>query len=109
MVIEHDVKDRSGRLLARAGVELTERTLRVFQTWGITAVEVRDDERTRALGETESDEHLPHADPAIVKQAWAEVEQRFRHVDLHHPAAALLAKTVTKLLAERLTSKRHGH
>ena len=47
MVLDQDVKDRSGRLLVRSGSELTERSLRVLRTWGVVEVRVLEDEQTR--------------------------------------------------------------
>lgn len=40
MVLNSDVKDQNGRLLLKAGTELTEKHLYIFRSWGITEADI---------------------------------------------------------------------
>lgn len=98
MVIDSDVKDRSGRLLLRAGVELSERTLKVLRTWGIAGVSVAGGEEAAQSAEPPPVDLPPHIEAAARER----VDDLFRHVDRGHPVAALLAQRVQRLLARQL-------
>ena len=109
MVLEQDVKDRSGRLLVRAGVELTERSLKVLRTWGIAEAAVREDEQTRERQAVETPHPLAAADPALVTRGMEHAERIFRHVDASHPAAAaLVSLVVERFITHNSGSRRHG-
>lgn len=43
MVLSRDVCDRKGRVLLPAGAELTEKHLRIFQTWGVVEADITGD------------------------------------------------------------------
>ncbi len=81
MLLASDLHDRNGRLLLKAGTELTDRGLYLLRTWGAVEAEIAncDDDRESAP-----------ADDAIDPELWAAVETRitplFRHADLDHPA-----------------------
>lgn len=76
MVVGRDVVDRAGRRLIGAGVPLTDRHLKAFRTWGITAVDVKtDDEEPAAV-----------IDESRVKGVAAELSVLFERVDRTHPA-----------------------
>ncbi|GAB6041795.1 hypothetical protein [Endothiovibrio diazotrophicus] len=108
MVLEQDVKDRSGRLLVRAGVALTERSLKVLRTWGIAEVTVQEDEQTRQRDAVEHPHPLAAADPELVTRGMAHAEQLFRHVDMNHPAAAALASLVVERFVKHNAGAGHG-
>ncbi|NTW99914.1 MAG: hypothetical protein HGB35_08325, partial [Geobacteraceae bacterium] len=40
MVLASDVRDRSGRMLLGSGVELTQKHLVVFRTWGVLEADI---------------------------------------------------------------------
>jgi hypothetical protein len=81
MVLAADVRDRNGRLLLKAGTELTEKHLYILRTWGIVEAEV--------VGVAE-DQVCPSGVDAIDPEVLAAIEARitplFRHNDLGHPA-----------------------
>ena len=104
MVLEQDVKDRSGRLLVRSGSELTERSLKVLRTWGVMEVRVREDDQTRELAAEEPPHPLATVDPELVTRGMQHAERIFRHVDMGHPAAAALAS----LVVERFVKQNSG-
>lgn len=80
MVVGRDVVDRAGRRLIGAGVPLTDRHLKAFRTWGITAVDVKtDDEEPAAV-----------IDESRVKGVAAELSVLFERVDRTHPAMSTL-------------------
>ena len=81
MVLEGEVKDRSGRVLLGSGVTLTERHLRTLKTWGVAEVAIsgaagRDDKATLDIAEV---------DPAMLAEVQAELLPSFKHVNLEHP------------------------
>ena len=78
MILSSDVKDRGGRALLKAGVELTEKHLKIFKTWGITHIEIEGDDTTTSL-QTVINAH-PELD-AVAQQA---AENQFRHTDPDH-------------------------
>lgn len=70
MKIEKDVQDRSGRVLLRAGAEITERHLNIFRTWGVTEADIesmsRQDAAAQAARELDP-EALQAAEAFIVR------------------------------------------
>ena len=110
MVAARDVKDRSGRLLLREGCELTERSMKVLRSWGIATVEVQEDESTRAKGTDESAKPRRQLDPVLVAKAREEVDTRFVHVEMNHPAAQALYKAIIERAVRRLSAGgQRGH
>ena len=81
MVLAADVRDRSGRLLLKSGIELTTKHLHILRTWGVVEAEILD-----------KDDHpevttCPNAiDPELWKTIEEEISPLFRHADLTHPA-----------------------
>ncbi|MEE4263398.1 MAG: hypothetical protein V2I56_11950, partial [Desulfobacteraceae bacterium] len=49
MILEHPVKNNQGVLLLEAGAKITKKNIRIFKSWGVTAVTVKGRE-TRANG-----------------------------------------------------------
>ncbi|NVN89598.1 MAG: hypothetical protein HXX11_03250 [Desulfuromonadales bacterium] len=80
MVLDADVRDRTGRLLLGSGAELTSKHLHIFRTWGVQKASIAgidgDDEMT----------HLPEnvdlSELLIVEEALAPL---FKRVDMNHP------------------------
>ncbi len=79
MVLSADVKDRGGRMLLKSGVELTEKHLKVFKTWGISRVEIEGEECVTSLQE------VIDAHPELKLEAESAVKEPFMHVDIEHP------------------------
>ncbi len=81
MVLSGDLRDRNGRLLLKAGTELTERCLYLLHTWGAVEADIENggDDREPPGGREQIDPEL-----------WASLEKEiaplFRHTDINHPA-----------------------
>jgi len=79
MVLEGDIKDQQGRILAFSGQEVTEKLMRVFKIWGIGEIRVA----AHAPGPTEgSDGTIPER----IRQTAEEITRyRFQYNDLNDP------------------------
>lgn len=81
MILAGDVHDRSGRMLLGAGVELTQKHLVIFRTWGVSEADIV------GLGSDESADQLPtDVDPEDLAAAEQALASLFRHTDQKHPA-----------------------
>lgn len=98
MRLEEDVLDRSGRLLATADTELTDRHIRVFKSWGIAQARI-----------THGQPDIPAGQPPISiearQQAMAAAQHLFRLANLEHPAMARLHALSVERLAKRLQDR----
>lgn len=81
MALKTAVSDRSGRLLLPAGVELSDKHLKIFRTWGVTEADIVSNSNV----ESESAPALISGDPAVIAAAQDAVEQLFIHNDQQHP------------------------
>ena len=80
MTLANDVHDRAGRLLLGAGVELSQKHLTIFRTWGVMEVDIvgsEDGDESCHLPEEVTDEQLDAAMTALAPL--------FRNSDLEHP------------------------
>ncbi len=100
MVLDDDVRDQSGRMLLRSGVELAEKHLTVLKAWGVTEVMVVGD-----VGET--DAALPggalNLDSEQLAMLHDEVAARFSGAT-DHPAVAELIRLCVARRARLLQS-----
>jgi hypothetical protein len=81
MVLGKDVKERSGRVLLRAGTEISDRHMNILKTWGVTEVDVEN------LTQQEVNAQVTQQlDPAALKIAEEQVSYLFSHTDKEHPA-----------------------
>lgn len=78
-VLLTDAKHHSGKVLLKAGETLTETHLKIFLSWGLTRVEVEGDDEILSNSANENNHQL-------IEQAKTELQGRFQHVDLKHPA-----------------------
>jgi hypothetical protein len=85
MVLNSEVKDLSGRLLLGAGVEIAEKHIAIFRTWGITEVDVKGLDKK----DVEPDA-LASIDPAAAQNIEKELSGIFSLTDREHPAIAEL-------------------
>ncbi len=92
MILDADVKDRLGRLVAPSGATLTVRHLAAFRVLGITDIRTRDPE-----GESGSPSELD-----TLETVANELRPVFRLTDLGHPAMAELFKACVELRARQL-------
>jgi len=78
MELSSDVIDRQGRILLKSGVELTEKHLRVFNTWGILEVEVKG-------SDTHQEEVQKVYSPELIEEANQYIDSLFQHNNESHP------------------------
>ncbi|MBK8162773.1 MAG: hypothetical protein IPK65_06390 [Gammaproteobacteria bacterium] len=85
MVLLEDVVHMNGRILMRAGSEITDKNLRILKTWGILTVNITQDAQAVAGADD-----TPAADPEQIRAVEEGLRDLFRHADLSHPALAEL-------------------
>ena len=79
MVLAHEVKDLSGRLLLGKGKTIQPDHLRVFKIWGVTEVNINGNNGGK-------EEARPDFNPEQYKEIKENTQQVFRYCDLEHPA-----------------------
>ncbi|MCC6207610.1 MAG: hypothetical protein IT488_05620 [Gammaproteobacteria bacterium] len=82
MVLMEDVVHMNGRILIRAGCEITEKNLKVLKTWGILTVNVAEEAPGADAEEAQT------ASPEQIHAAEERFRALFRHAELSHPALA---------------------
>jgi len=88
MKLEKDVQDRSGRVLLRAGTEITERHLNIFRTWGVAEDDIESMSRQEATAH-----FTRNLDPEVLKAAQEFISPLFVHPDATHaPVRELKAR-----------------
>lgn len=103
MIVDADVKDRSGRLLLRAGTEVNDKTLKTLRTWGVAEVSVRADSASEAAA---ADTPIAALDPATLNAIKAQVDELFIHNDINIPTVKALHDVVVDRLASKAQGKR---
>ena len=83
MKLEKDVQERSGRVLLRAGTEITERHLNIFRTWGVAEADIESMSREEAAAQAARD-----LDPEVLKAAEEAIDPLFVHTDSITPQFA---------------------
>lgn len=94
MVLAEDAKHHNGRVLLRAGTELTEKHIKIFTTWGLTEANIEGVSKDTLDAQATQD-----IDPEILAQAEKHIADRFRHTDPTHPAVEELMRICIKQLA----------
>ncbi|MGH9427175.1 MAG: hypothetical protein ACRD2L_12835 [Terriglobia bacterium] len=102
MKLEKDVQERSGRVLLRAGTEITERHLNIFRTWGVAEADIESMSREEAAAQAARD-----LDPEVLKAAEAFIDPLFAHTDPDHAAVHEL-KRLCVLRHARLNKQNTG-
>lgn len=77
MELNADVIDRQGRTLLKSGVLLTEKHLRVFQTWGVLEADIK--------GDVKQGDNLKVYSPELIEKAKQLADIHFQHNDITHP------------------------
>ena len=80
MTLAQDVHDRAGRLLLGAGVELSQKHLTIFRTWGVMEVDI--------VGAEDGDQSSPLPEEITQEQveaAMTALAPLFRNIDQEHP------------------------
>ncbi|MBF0380465.1 MAG: hypothetical protein HQL69_05565 [Magnetococcales bacterium] len=67
MVLASDAMDMSGRMLLAAGKEITAKHLKIFRTWGVPEVDIKEDSPSGADGDAESSSRSDGEDKFEVK------------------------------------------
>ncbi len=99
MSLGADVHDRNGRLLIRAGTELTDKNIYVLRTWGVIQVEITGLENAENVCPSKG-----VFDPALLASLEAEVKPMFSHVDLNHPGMSELFRLCILRRAQHVNS-----
>lgn len=86
MVLAANLVDKSGRLLLGKGVEIQDKHILIFRTWGIIEANILGDYGTTAppLPDNISQETLDQARKLLLPQ--------YLHTDIEHPAIAELLR-----------------
>ena len=80
MVLARDVRASSGVVLLGAGVEISERHIQIFRSWGVNEVEVKGLDQA-----THNTQFLQELDTATRVQLERELDRLFQHNDPHDP------------------------
>ena len=99
MILGKDIKDRSGRTLLKADMELSEKHLKIFKTWGISHVEIQGDDTPADL------QSIIDAHPELEEQAEETAVNLFQHVDTKHEFFSTLIPLWKKRYIRELASK----
>ena len=102
MKLEKDAQERSGRVLLRAGTEITERHLNIFRTWGVTEADIESMSREEAAAQAALE-----LDPEALQAAEAFIDPLFAHTDSNHAAVREL-KQVCVLRHVRFNKAKRG-
>ena len=79
MVLSEDVRDINNRLLLSKDQEITNKQIRILKIWGVTAVNVVDEEEIEKKEE-------PYVSPEVIEKVLDKTKKIFKNVDLDHPA-----------------------
>jgi hypothetical protein len=97
MVLARDARDRTGRLLLRKGLAITEGAMRVFRMWGVGQIDVE------GVGPTpDVPVPVPPVDEATLEEARVQTDDLFRHTNRQHPMVSELMRLSSDRLAARL-------
>jgi hypothetical protein len=99
MVAAAEVRNMDDMLLLPAGCPLTQRHIRILQTWGVPEVLVAD----RGAPEEEHDP-LRRLGPEALARLEGEVQRRFWDLDPANPAQRELVRLTLRRQAGRLTA-----
>lgn len=101
MVLNSDVRDLNGTLLAASGSAVSEKHLYIFRAWGITEADIRDVTQE----EVQSPENAA-VDPQVLRWARAALRELFRRTDQTHPAIRELFRVCALRTAKHASGER---
>lgn len=87
MILAKNAVDLRGRVLLVSGKGLTDKHIRIFQTWGVTEVTIQDDDNSGTKGKV-----LPDKDSPLFRKLEKEFSELFGFSDMRHPAIKELYK-----------------
>jgi hypothetical protein len=103
MILNNNLKDRSGRILLGEGTEITEKHLRILKMWGVLEADIQGVERESVMQKV----NIPF-DPALQEEVETELNQQFRHTDRQHPLISELFRLISqRRILHRLEKKQH--
>jgi len=85
-VLESDIAD-NGQILIKSGVKLTERHLKLCQSWGISELPIKGADANQL-----EQDFLSHIPPEVIQEAEQKRDQKFKLMDPFHPATATLSQ-----------------
>ncbi len=65
MVLNSDVKDQNGRLLLKAGTELSEKHLSILRSWGVMEADIAGTADDSAIKDSAAPEQIASAEAAL--------------------------------------------
>jgi hypothetical protein len=80
MILASDAMDMSGRMLLAAGKEITAKHLKIFRTWGVPEVDIKEDSTAGSGGEAKTGSQSDSDDKVMVK-----AKEYFCQNDLKNP------------------------
>lgn len=80
MTLASDVLDRSGRVLLKSGLQVTEKHLTILKQWGITDADILGVDRDEINAKT-----IESFDQDILTACETEKRELFHHADMSHP------------------------
>jgi hypothetical protein len=104
-LIATDVRDSHGRLLIKAGIQISDKHLQIFKMWGIYEVNI---EPVNNISSSEGSDTTEHTYPAsVVSQAETVVAKRFLFSDGEDPVieelrAISLQRTIREIYQKSL-------
>ena len=97
MILGDGLKDRNGRTLLKAGMEITESHLKTLKMWGITAADIEGVEKEEIALNSPM-----QVDPQVLQETEILLGDLFRHTDRRHPfIAELFRLIILQKLAEK--------
>ena len=103
MVLGEDVKDLSGRMLLKAGIEIEEKHLRILRTWGILGVTVRGED-----GDIEAVEQAIELPEAVVEAIQKQLDERFLGIDVSSKVISVLVELARERLVKQYLMEQSG-
>lgn len=100
MVLARDVRAASGMVLLGAGVEITERHIQIFRSWGVSEVEVKGTDQ-----ESLNTQILSRLDADKRAQVERELNRLFQHNDPLDPVIEELRRVCLTRESARLAGK----
>ena len=79
MVLSGDVTSNNGNVLLKAGVELTDKHIKILKTWGVTHIEIEGEDSSTPLHE------IIAAHPEYLEEANDAAKTLFRNTNIEHP------------------------
>ncbi len=80
MILASDVLDRSGRVLLKTGLQVTEKHLTILKQWGITDADILGVDRDEINAKT-----IESFDKDVLTACETEKRELFHHADMAHP------------------------